>query len=133
MGHAYNHGLVTSAKGATWEQIRFKCNDGSGTLVIDEDCGAGIISGITRNSQGNYTVQMSKPYPPKLIICDPQMSTASETTAALVCRYKTNSYDATAGTFVLFVSTSAGTAAADPANGQEIHVDFRHRRYTANP
>lgn len=133
MGHAYNYGLVTSMKGATWEAIRLVCTDGSGTLVIAEDCGAGLFSGITRNAQGDYTLQMSVPYPPKLVMTQPELSTATKTSAGLWARYKTAGYSATAGTLQFFVSNSAGTSAADPNNGDEIHMVFNFRRYTANP
>lgn len=133
MGHALNHGLTTNAKGASWDQIRLKCTDGSGTLAIDEDCGAGLISSVTRTAQGIYTLQLSKPYPAKLVICTVNLSQAAETTGVLVVRYKRASYDATAGTFVVFVSNAAGTAAADPAQNDELHLDLVWRRYTANP
>ena len=133
MGYMYNHGLVTSAKGASWEQFRLKCTDGSGTLVMDEDCGSGMVASITRNSQGNYTIQLNKPYPPKVIVVDATIAPASGTTAALIARYSRASYSAANGTFTLFVSTSAGTAVADPAQNDEVHISVNYRRYTANP
>lgn len=133
MGHAYNYGLVTSMKGATWEAIRLVCTDGSGTLVIAEDCGAGLFSGVTRNAQGDYTLQMSVPYPPKIVVGSPEAACATKTTAALTVRMKVAGYSATAGTLQFFVSNSAGTSAADPANGDEIHILLNFRRYTANP
>lgn len=133
MGHSYNYGLVTSAKGMTSEAIRFVCTSAStGFLTLDEDCGAGLVSGITRTAQGIYTVQLALPYPPKVVTVVPTLAVAAETTTTLQCRYKTNSYSATAGTFVFFISTAAGTAAADPATGDRVHIDMKFRRYTAN-
>lgn len=133
MGHAYNYGVVTSAKGFTTECIRLKCTDGSGTLIIDEDCGAGLISSVSRSSAGLYVLQLAVPYPPKVIQVSPTLAPASQTTATLTCRYLRGSYSATAGTLSIAVSNAAGTGATDPANGDEIHIDLNFRRYTANP
>lgn len=130
MGHSYNHGLVTSAKGAAFEQIRLVATDGAGALAIAQDCGAGLVSTITRNGQGDYTLQLSKPYPPKLITANATVSCATKTTATTQARMKTAGYDATLGQLTFFFSDAAGTAAADPASGQEIHLNIEFRRYT---
>ena len=133
MGYMYNHGLVTTAKGASWEQFRLKCTDGSGTLVMDEDCGSGMVASMTRNSAGNYTIQLNKPYPPKVIQVDANIPAATATTAVTLARYVRGSYSATTGQWTLSVTNAAGTGAQDPANGDEIHVSINFRRYTANP
>jgi hypothetical protein len=130
MGHAYNYGMVGSSKGLAVETLRLVCTDGSGTLSVAEDGKAGLVSAVTRNAQGDYTVQLAKPYPPKIVTIQGEASTAGKTTASVNVRYKTASYDATAGTFSFFTSDGAGTSAVDPANAQEIHLLVIFRRYT---
>lgn len=131
MGHALNYGLTTNAKGATWDTFRLTF-DGSGNATLAEDCGAGLVTSVAHTGTGVYTVQLAKPYPPKMIQVDAQLSAATAATAILVARYQTASYNATTGQFIINVSTSA-PAAADPQSGSEMHVDFVTRRYTANP
>lgn len=132
MGYMYNHGLVTSAKGASWEQLRLVCSDGSGTLIVAEDCGSGLIASVTRLAQGDYKLVFNKPYPPKIITCIAQHQPATKTTGLLNVRAKLSGYDSTNGTIEFFVSGADGTAAADPAQNDEISVIFNMRRYTAN-
>ena len=135
MGHTMNFGLTTNMKGATLDAIRVSIG-ASGAPTIAEDCGAGLISSVTLGTAGRYTFQMAKPYPPKLVVCSPELSGLSATDPVLVARYEAGTYNATTGQFVVQVvntPTSTTAAAANPANGTDIHVLLVTRRYTANP
>lgn len=131
MGHSLNYGLTTNAKGASWDQLRLTF-DGAGAATIAEDCGAGLVASVAHTGAGVYTFQLVAPYPPKIIVAQPNMSALLATSAYRNARYKTGSYNATTGQFIVFVS-DATPAAADPASGDEMHVDIVTRRYTANP
>lgn len=135
MGHTLNFGLTTNMKGATLDGLRVSIG-ATGAPTLAEDCGAGLVASVTRNSAGRYTFQMAKPYPPKVVNIQCELSGLSATDPVLVARYESGTYNATAGTFVVQVvntPTSTTAAAADPANGVDMHVLLITRRYTANP
>lgn len=132
MGHSYNNGLHTTSKGITVDALRVTGLDTS-PCTIAEDCKSGLVSGVTKGETGTYTFQLTKPYPPKLVLCHPDISCAAVTTDILTARYKDNSYDSTAGTFVVFVSNdddSGAPVAADGASTNELHVFLMFNRYT---
>ena len=131
MAHSYNNGLHTSSKGITYDNLRVTGLNASPAVV--EDCKSGLISGVTRSSAGVYVFQLSLPYPPKLVRCDPSMAAAGPTSQVLVARYQNNSYNATTGQFTVNVSslpTSTTAAAADPGAADEMHVHLAFNRYT---
>lgn len=135
MGHTLNFGLTTNMKGATLDGLRVTIG-ASGAPTIAEDCGAGLVSSVTLGTAGRYTFQMAKPYPPKLVNCQAELSGLSATDPVLAARYESGSYNASTGQFIIQVvnqPTSTTAAAANPANGVDMHVLLITRRYTANP
>lgn len=135
MGHTLNFGLTTNMKGATIDAFRITIG-ASGAPTLAEDCGSGLVSSVTRLSAGRYSFQMAKPYPPKLVNVQAELSGLSATDPVLVARYESATYNATTGVFIVQVvntPTSTTAAAADPVNGCDLHVTLITRRYTANP
>src|SRR5574341_1776171 len=96
MGHMYNNGLHTTSKGITIDAVRITGLDGA-TQTIAEDCKSGLVSGCTKGSTGVYVLQLSTPYPPKIVICQPTISNADGTTDLRFPAYDTDGYDATLG------------------------------------
>jgi hypothetical protein len=132
MGHSYNNGLHTSSKGITVDAVRVTGLDTS-PCTIAEDCKSGLISAVTKGVTGTYTFQLTAPYPPKLVVCLPDISAAAVTSDILTAKYKDASYNATTGQFVVFVSNdddSGAPVAADGASTNELHVFLMFNRYT---
>ena len=137
MGHSYNNGLHTTSKGVTYDVLRVNHLDTTTPDVL-EDCKSGLVSSCAHTADtGIYTFQLSLPYPPKLVVCQPSISCAAVTSEQIAPRYKTDSYDATAGTFVVFLldddDAGAGVAASDAKIGStaELHLVLAFNRYTA--
>lgn len=130
MGHSYNHGLVTSNKGMTLDAIRVTgLNVANGSLcTIAEDCQSGLISSVTHTAAGVYTFQLSAPFPPKYVRIAPVLSAANAAAAPLNARYRSASYNATTGQFIVDIS-NAGVA-TDGGASDELMVDMEFRRYT---
>ena len=133
MGHAYNFGIVTSAKGITYEAIRLRWINAQTAWTVDEDCGAGLIASVTTQATGDFLLNLAKPYPAKIVYFSPEMAAATNTAAAIVARGKNASYSLTNGTYEFFTSNSAGTGAVNPNDQDECHIVLGFRRYTANP
>lgn len=129
MGHAYNHGLVTSMKGAAIESARITGMN-TANCTIAEQCAAGVIKSVAI-AAGVVTVTLNGPYPPKLVTVLPSYSVASPSGAYIFARYIHGSYNATAGTFRVAVSSTPATpAAASPAAADELHLVMIFKRYT---
>lgn len=134
MGHSYNHGLVTSMKGAAIEAVRIVGMDDA-TPSVDEGCGAGLVDSVAL-AAGVVTVQLAAPYPPKLIVCIPSYSAAAATTDIITARYVTDSYDETAGTFQIALSNdddAGAPIAASPGATDELHLLLVFGRYNGIP
>lgn len=132
MGHSYNNGLHTTSKGITVDAVRITGLDGA-TQTIAEDCKSGLVTGCTSGATGVFVLQLSKPYPPKIVICQPTLSSAAGITD-LFARYDSDGYDATAGTITIRVSDDDGDgtpALAAGAATDELHVLMMFNRYTA--
>lgn len=132
MGHSYNNGLHTTSKGITIDAVRITGLDGD-TQTIAEDCKSGLVSGCTKGSTGIYVIQLSKPYPPKIVICQPTMSNADGTTDLRFPTYGTAGYSASAGTITIRVSNDDDSGApvlADGSATDELHVLMMFNRYT---
>lgn len=136
MGHSYNHGLVTSLKGAAIEAIRITGLDGapgaSATVTIAEQCNAGLVSSVLHTDTGIYTLQFSAPYPPKILICIPECSQADGTTDLIHAAYKSGSYNATTGQLIIFLENDDDSGAPVLVDGgatDELHVLMMFRRY----
>ncbi len=133
MGHSYNNGLHTTSKGITIDAVRLATLDGA-TQSIAEDCKSGLISGCTKGTTGVYVLQLTKPYPPKIVICQPSISNADGITDLRFPSYKTGGYDATAGTITIYVSNdddSGAPALADGGATDTLQVLMMFNRYTA--
>lgn len=127
--HSYNHGVVTPCKGYVTAAFIVAIGATGAPGTVDE-LSANLIASVTRNSAGLYTVQLNKPYPPRLVYCQPSVAVAGGTTA-LDGSYVRNSYSATNGTFQFVISENDGTpAAVDPANGDAVMVNLVFGRYT---
>lgn len=132
MGHSYNNGLHTSSKGITVDAVRITGLNGA-TQTIAEDCKSGLVSGCTKGTTGTYVLQLTRPYPPKIVICQPKTSNADGITDLLFANYKTGGYDATAGTVTIFISNDDDSGApvlADGGSTDELHVFMMYNRYT---
>jgi len=134
MGHSYNNGLHTTSKGITIDALRIT-GLAADTQTIAEDCKSGLVSGCTSavGTPGIYVLQLTQPYPPKIVICQPQLSNANGTTDLLFASYKTAGYDATLGTVTIFVSNDDDAGAPVLADGgatDELHVLLMFNRYT---
>lgn len=126
MGHAYNNGLHTSSKGITYDALRVVGLNAS--PVIQEDCKSGLVASVARSGAGIFVLQLSLPFPPKLVICHPIMSAAGPTAVNLTARYQTGSYNSTTGQ--LIINVSAGAVATDPGVADEMHILLAFNRYT---
>ena|SRR5690349_5057084 len=130
MGHSYNNGLHTSSKAITYDAVRITgLNVANGQLcTIAEDCRAGLIASVTHTAAGVYTFQLTQPFPPKIVTCQPALSSALPTSAEVGARYRNASYNATTGQFI--VQTSVGGVATDGGASDELHVNLALNRYT---
>src|SRR3982750_126437 len=111
MGHMLGFGMNTSSKGISFEAARITgLNVANGQLcTIAEDCKAGLIGSVTQTAAGVFTVQLTTPFPPKVVCIQPSLSAALATSAALTARYQSNSYNATTGQFIVSMNV-AGVA-----------------------
>jgi hypothetical protein len=132
MGHAYNNGLHTTSKGITYDAVRITGLNTS-PCTVAEDCKSGLVSSVTKAVAGTVVLQLSAPYPPKLVTCIPQVSNANGTTDLLFAKYKTGGYDATTGQLTIFLCNDDDAGApvlADGSATDELHVLLAFNRYT---
>jgi hypothetical protein len=132
MGHSYNNGLHTTSKGFTVDAVRITGLNVA-TQTIAEDCKSGLIAGCTKGVTGVYVLQLSRPYPPKIVICQPTLSNADGVTDLRFATYDTGGYNATAGTITIRVSDDDDNGApvlADGSATDELHVLMMFNRYT---
>lgn len=132
MGHSYNNGLHTSSKGITFDAVRVG-DLNLATPVVKEDAKSGLISSVAKTATGTYELQLSAPYPPKLVVCIPHVSNVNGTTDLRFASIKEGGYNATTGKLTIFVSDDDDVGApvlADGAAGQELHVVLAFNRYT---
>lgn len=130
MGHAYNNGLHTTSKGVTYDVVRLTGLDGVATPSIAEDCKSGLVSSVTRSGAGTFVLQLSVPYPPKIVVCDPKVSATAANSALRHARYKKASYSNTTGQLTILVSDATPAAADLLAADDELHVTLAFNRYT---
>lgn len=134
MGHSYNNGLHTTSKGITYDVVRVKGLQSGGTPAVEEDCKSGLIESVAQGSAGTVVLQLSKPYPPKIVGVFPTFSNADGTTDIRHPQYKRNGYDATAGTITIFLmddDDSGAPVLAYAANAEdELMVLMAFNRYT---
>jgi hypothetical protein len=132
MGYSYNHGLVTPMKGPAIVSAKVTGLDGA-TQTIADQCRAGFYTAVTKGATGVYTFQLSLPYPPALVACHPSISNADGITDIRIPAYKTGSYNATTGQFIVLVMNDDDVGApvlADGSATDELHVTCVFRRYT---
>lgn len=134
MGHSYNNGLHTTSKGITIDAVRIKGLNNGGTPTVAEDCKSGLISSVSKSVTGTVVLQLSQPYPPKLVICIPKMSNSDGTTDIVHAEVKETGYDATAGTLTIFLENDDDSGAPvlvdAPSATAELHVLMMFNRYT---
>lgn len=132
MGHSYNNGLHTTSKGITIDAIRVMGLNTTPCTIV-EDCKSGLISGVTKPSTGTYVFQLTAPYPPKLVICQPTVSGASPTADIIHPQYKDASYNATTGQFTIELMNDDDVTVPVAVDGlvtTELHVLMMFNRYT---
>ncbi len=132
MGHSYNNGLHTTSKGITIDAVRIVDLD-SATPTVEEDCKSGLIESVSRAVAGVYVLQLSQPYPPKMVVCLPGVSQANGTTDILHAQVDQDGYDASAGTLTIYTMNdddSGAPALLSGAANQELHVIMMFNRYT---
>jgi len=134
MGHSYNNGLHTTSKGITVDSLRIVGLNTGGTPVVEEDCKSGLIESVSQAVDGTVILQLSKPYPPKNVICHAQMSNADGTTDIVHAQPKQDGYDADTGTMTIFLmnddDSGAPVLVAAPSATAELHVFLMFNRYT---
>lgn len=134
--HSYNHGLVTSSKGAAIEFVKVTGLDvapGAAAACTVNDVKAGSVLSCIHSATGVYDFTLTKPYPPSLVLCIAEVSNANGTTDLRHASYKSASYSATAGTFTVVLSDDDDSGApvlADGAATDELHLILVFRRYT---
>lgn len=131
MGHIFGYGMNTASKGITVDGVRVTgLTVATGQLcTIAEDAKAGLVASVTHTATGVYTVQLTTPFPPKVVGIRVQLSCAAANSAILIARYQDASYNATTGQFIINV-TNATPAAADPAATNELMIEMLFNRYT---
>ena len=134
--HSYNHGLVTSAKGAAIQCAVVTNLDI--TPAADAECdvddfASNFVDTVITAATGIYDVQLKQPYPASLT-CVPSISLATATTDLIHARYVDGSYDPEEGTFqVVLVNdddSGAGVAVAGGA-ANELTLLMFCQRYTS--
>lgn len=119
--------------GVVRDAFKFAVGAAGAVGTISQGSGA-FISGVAHTAAGRYTVTFAKPYPASLILCQPSLSCTDPDADLVTCRYKTNSYSPTAGTFEICTADVDGLdgnalaavlmSAVDPANPSEVMVDL---------
>ncbi len=135
MGYSYNHGLVTPMKGAVIFAARIKDldeADGDDCTVADQGS-AGYISSVEHDATGVYIIKLAAPYPPRLIACFPQISSAGATDDLRFARYDVDGYDEETGWITIHVTNDDDAGAGVAADGSatdELHVMLIMARYS---
>lgn len=126
MGHSYNNGLHTTSKGVTYDTVCVTgLNVANGSAAtIAEDCKSGLIASVTHTGTGIYTFQLSRPYPPKRVIVQPELTSSAGVRAV----YKSGSYDPTTGQFIVNTYNSSAVL-TDGGGTDELHVLMAFNRY----
>ena len=133
--HSYNHGLVTSSKGMAIEFVKVTDLDetpGAAVACTVDDGNSNLVLSVIHSATGTFDVTLNKPYPPSLLICIPEVSSAAGVTD-LSASYKSGSYVAATGTFTVYVQNDDGDgtpALADGAATDELHMILVFGRYT---
>jgi len=100
--------------------------------TITQNDGA-MVTSVTRTAgadSGIYTVLLAKPWPVNILACHVSLGTVATTSNLGRAAYKANSYDPTAGTFVINHSAPTDDTHAttqipkDPVSGSEFHVTY---------
>lgn len=118
--HSYNHGLVTSSKGLAIEFVKITGLDGATQTVDDGD--SNLVLSCEKGATGVYTITLNKPYPPKLLLCHPSISSTSATTDLIHARYTDSSYSATAGTFTVHLVNDDDSGAGVAVDGGAANI-----------
>lgn len=134
--HSYNHGLVTSSKGAAIEFVKVTGLDvapgPTATCTVD-DCKAGLISSVIHSATGIYDFTLTLPYPPSLVAVMPHISNADGTTDLVFPSYDSATYAPTTGTFTVRLSNDDDSGAPVLVAGgatDELYLILVFRRYT---
>lgn len=115
------------------EEVDFKFTVGaSGAVGTTYQGKAGRVT-VSRTTDGEYLITLSKPYPVRLLNCFAAVSDADGNDVVTNAVYKTGSYSASAGTFTIYTRDpwDGSPAATDPANGAEVHVSAKFLRTAA--
>lgn len=134
--HSYNHGLVTSSKGMALEFVAVSNLDISpaADAACDVDDGhSNLVLSVIHSATGVYDVTLNKPYPPGLVAVVPALSQTSATTDLIHPRYDNAGYNATTGTFTVFLvndDDSGAGVAVDGGADDVLSLILVFQRYT---
>lgn len=120
--HVANGAIRTSNKGLLRTVFNFSVDAGGDPVVITQ-AGANFVSSVTHTGAGIYTVQLNQLYPVRLIYTNTNIATPASADAMRIARIDSDSYSATAGTFIVLTSTNDGTA-TDPLDGSLVNVEL---------
>ena len=126
--HVANGVERTSNKGTVRQVFNFAIG-AAGAVGTITQAGANFVTSVTRTAQGIYTVQLNQLYPVRLIYTDANIATPAVGNALVTARFDSDSYSATAGTFIVNTSGNTGAGdttqiAADPADGAKVNVEL---------
>lgn len=136
--HKFNKELTTPCYNALIGWFKFAVG-ATGAVGTISQLKGNMISSITREDVGEYTVQLTHPYPEALINLRASINRAAVGDADVRVDYDAASYSKTAGTFTLFCSghtaaDNTAQVAADPTASSELHVEyvFAGRKHSAD-
>lgn len=102
-------------------------NSADGTITQNDGA---MVSSIATDNAGLFTVSLAAPWPVNMLACVCSLASVAATDVLGLLVYKKDSYDPTAGTFVLQYrkasaadATAAGVA-GDPTADAEAHVIY---------
>jgi hypothetical protein len=133
--HSYNHGLVSSAKGAALQFAVVSNLDIAPAADAEcdvSDFASNFVESVIHSATGVLDVQLRQPFPADLH-CIPSISASAATQDLIHARYVDGSYDATDGTFQVVLTNDddagAGVAVAGGA-ANELVLLMICQRYT---
>lgn len=127
----FNQGLTTDSLGCNLSFVTVAIG-ATGAVGTINDFGGNTFASVVRVSAGLYRFTLNSPYPGNAgdIAVFPSLAMATPATSAKEIWYDVGTYNPATGSFDVQVTDRAATpAAADPANGDSIHILLVGQRY----
>jgi len=122
--------LSVAMKGAKLAVCRVAIGATGAVGAIEQGKG-NVIASVTRVSAGLYRFQLGPSYPDRELVIIPMVASQTAAGSNRKAFYDNGTYSSSAGTFDIQVTdlNNAGPAAADPVNGDSLHVVMYFARY----